>query len=423
MRNKKGSGWWSLVWVILIIVIVTSAVRYSYYRQAMYDDITGRMIDDYNEELQSQQEEDYYQQQIQEEQKQYEEELRRQQEEEYQRQLQQQQEEDYYQQSQPQTINIKCTDSDSGKDYYTKGYITHTDGTKEYDHCDTTNPGYEKHVIEFFCTSDGSGQTNYGCSYGCSDGACNLEPQTSAVIVSYVSDGDSIKLSSGEELRLIGINAPEMGQKCSSEATNKLKELVLGKEVILEQDIDNKDQYGRLLRYIYVGDTFVNLEIVRLGLAHKYEYGSNTKYSSQFEQAENEAKQNEGCLWKSEEINYIQDQCIYITNFHFNAAGDDNYNLNDEYVTLGNRCSYSVDMTSWTIKDETASHLYTIPPFTFQAGSTFTLFTGTGTNTNSALYWGRTSGNYAAIWNNGGDTLFLRDSGGNLVLTQSYSGY
>ena len=129
------------------------------------------------------------------------------------------------------------------------------------------------------------------------------------------------------------------------------------------------------------------------------------------------------CLWKSEEINYIQDQCIYVTNFHFNAAGDDNYNLNDKYITLKNKCSYSIDMTGWTIKDETASHLYTIPSFTFQGGSTFNLFTGTGTNTNSALYWGRTTGNYAAIWNNGGDTLFLRDNNGNLVLSQSYSGY
>ena len=249
------------------------------------------------------------------------------------------------------------------------------------------------------------------------------KPETTSIMVSYVSDGDTIQLSSGEEVRLIGLNAPETGQKCSSEATNKLKELVLGKEVVLEQDIDNKDQYGRLLRYVYVGNVFVNLELVRLGLGHKYEYGSNTKYSSKFSQAELEAKQNEECLWKSEEINYIQDQCISVTNFHFNAAGDDNYNLNDEYVTLKNKCSYSIDMTSWAIKDETASHIYTIPSFTLQSGSTFTLFTGIGTNTNSALYWGRTSGDYAAIWNNGGDTLFLRDNNGNLVLSQSYSGY
>ena len=264
---------------------------------------------------------------------------------------------------------------------------------------------------------------SYGDYYPPPNNQKEQKSEEESIIVSYVLDGDTFKISSGETVRLIGLNAAESGQSCSSEATVKLKEFVLGKEVTLKQDIDEKDQYGRLLRYVYVDDTFVNLEMVRLGLAHKYEYGSNTKYSSQFEQAENEAKQNEGCLWETSQENYITDQCFYITNFHFNAAGDDNYNLNDEYVTLGNKCSYSVEMSSWTIKDETASHIYTIPAFTFQSGATFTLYTGTGTNTNSALYWGRTSGDYAAIWNNGGDTLFLRDSGGNLVLSQSYSGY
>lgn len=250
-----------------------------------------------------------------------------------------------------------------------------------------------------------------------------LNNDTIKLMVSSVLDGDTIKLSNGETVRLIGLNAPEWGQECSPEATAKLNDFVLGKEVILEQDVDDKDQYGRLLRYIYVNGTFINLEIVRLSLAHKYEYGSNTKYSSQFEQAENEAKENKGCLWKLEDINYIQDKCIQITNFHFNAAGDDNYNLNNEYVTFENRCSYSINMDGWTIKDETASHIYTIPSFTSQSGATFTLYTGTGANTDSALYWGRASGDYAAIWNNGGDTLFLRDSKGNLVLSQSYSGY
>jgi micrococcal nuclease len=120
-----------------------------------------------------------------------------------------------------------------------------------------------------------------------------------AVIVSSVLDGDTIKLSNGQTVRLIGLNAAESGQSCSSEATDKLKEFILGKEVILEQDVDDKDQYGRLLRYIYVDNKFVNLEMVRLGLAHKYEYGSNMKYSSKFEQAEVEAKENKGCLWKT----------------------------------------------------------------------------------------------------------------------------
>ncbi len=389
MMNKKGSSWWTWFWIILFLMIMTSAIRNSYYRHAMYDDLYN---DQYYDQLQQQQQEDYYQQQ-------------------------------YYEQDTTisQTTTVKCTDSDGGKDYYTKGYITHSDGTKEYDECSTG--AYKDYVWEHYCTSSGTGTLNYKCPYGCFDGACNSEPQTTTLTVSYVLDGDSIQLSNGEEVRLIGINAPEVNGKCYEESKEELQNMVLGKQVTLESDVNDKDQYGRLLRYVYVDDTFVNLEMVRLGLAHKYEYGSNTKYSSLFEQAENEAKQNEGCLWKTEEINYIQDQCIYIINFHFNAAGNDNYNLNDEYVTFGNRCSYSIDMTGWTIKDETASHIYTILSFVFEGGATFTLYTGTGTNTDSALYWGRTSGNYAAIWNNNGDTLFLRDSSGNLVLTQSYAGY
>ncbi len=247
--------------------------------------------------------------------------------------------------------------------------------------------------------------------------------QTTTAIVSYVLDGDTIKLSTEETVRLIGINAPEKGEKCYEESKEFLEDFISDKEITLEKDVEDKDQYGRLLRYVFADGHNVNYGMIYLGFAHKYEYGLNTKYSSWFEEAENIAKENEDCLWKSEEINYVQDQCVYITNFHFNAAGNDNYNLNDEYVTFGNKCSYSIDMTSWTIKDETASHLYTIPSFTFQAGSTFTLFTGTETNSNSALYWGRTSGDYAAIWNNNGDTLFLRDTNGNLVLTRSYSGY
>ncbi len=194
-------------------MITTSAVRHSYYRQAMYYDISGRITDDYSEELQRQQQENYYQKQMEEEQRQYEQEqyedeLRRQQEQEYQRQMQEEQEEDYYQQQlSSQITEIKCTDSDGGKDYYTKGYITHTDGTKEYDECSTG--AYKDYVWEYYCTTLGTGLLNYKCQYGCSDGACNSEAQTITLTVSYVSDGDTIQLSNGEIVRLIGLNAPE----------------------------------------------------------------------------------------------------------------------------------------------------------------------------------------------------------------------
>ena len=233
-----------------------------------------------------------------------------------------------------------------------------------------------------------------------------------------VIDGDTIKLSSGESVRLTGINAAETGEKCYQEAKDYLKQLAENKEVTFETDVDNKDQYNRLLRYIFVDGTNINVEIVKQGLAHVYIVGSNTKYKLELENAENIAKTNKGCLW--EESTNSCKSCIKITNLHYDAVGNDNYNLNDEYVIFQNICSQSCDLSGWSIKDDTASHIYTIPTFIVEEGASFTLYTGTGANTNSALYWGRTSGDYAAIWNNNGDTLYLRDNNGDLVLNNRY---
>ncbi|HIH09446.1 MAG TPA: hypothetical protein HA254_02140 [Candidatus Diapherotrites archaeon] len=254
---------------------------------------------------------------------------------------------------------------------------------------------------------------------GCSNGQCNSESES--LTVSNVIDGDTIKLSNGETVRLIGINAPESGQMCSTEATSKLGELALGKEITLEKDIEESDQYGRLLRYVYASQIHINMEMIRLGLAHKYEYGQNTKYSAKFQEAENEAKQNQGCIWKTASVNYIQDKCLTVTYLHYDAAGNDNYNLNDEYATFKNSCNYPVNMANWTIKDNSSSNAYQISSFTAQSGTSFTLYTGSGTNTDTKLYWQRTSGEYQAVWNNSGDTLYFRDNQGNIVLTYSYS--
>lgn len=255
------------------------------------------------------------------------------------------------------------------------------------------------------------------------------ERRGTQVLISHVIDGDTIQLSTGEEVRLIGINAPEKGEKCYEESKEFLEDFISGKEITLKKDVEDKDQYGRLLRYVYADEHNVNYGMIYLGYAHKYEYGLNTRYSSWYEEAENKAKEMCGCIWQpcsgiSENIpNYITDQCFTVSSFNFNAAGDDNYNLNDEYVTLKNNCDYEINMDEWTIKDETASHIYSFSEFNLAGESSFTLYTGEGVSTNSRLYWGRTSGDYAAIWNNGGDTLYLRDKQGDLVLSKSYEGF
>lgn len=99
----------------------------------------------------------------------------------------------------------------------------------------------------------------------------------------------------------------------------------------------------------------------------------------------------------------------------FDAPGNDRENLNGEWVCFTNHGGGPADMTSWWVEDE-ANHTYTFPPFTLPDGATVRLHTGSGSDTQTDLYWG--SGR--AIWNNSGDTVFLYDAGGRLVDAYSY---
>ncbi|MHC1624081.1 MAG: lamin tail domain-containing protein [Candidatus Methanospirareceae archaeon] len=94
--------------------------------------------------------------------------------------------------------------------------------------------------------------------------------------------------------------------------------------------------------------------------------------------------------------------------FHWNAEDNDCYNLNDEYAILKNTCSHSIDMTGGTVKNE-ANHIYTFPDFTLAGGATVTLYTGSGKDITTELYWNSSGHSCNAIWNNDGDTLYLRD--------------
>ena len=245
-------------------------------------------------------------------------------------------------------------------------------------------------------------------------------PEITSAIVSRIIDGDTIELQNGERVRLLGINTPEKGQPYYEEATNRLKELIEGKTVTLEKDAGDKDQYGRLLRHIYIDDTFVNLEMVREGYANVYIIAPNVKYSSEFEKEEEEAKIAERGIWQPSEGGLSK--CTGILYFQWNAEGNDCYNLNDEYVTFKNTCSQPIDMTGWTVKDE-ANHIYTFPDFNLAGSATVTLYTGAGIDTKAELYWNSSGLQCNAIWNNDGDTLYLRDISGNLVISYNYGGF
>src|SRR4030043_2185331 len=82
--------------------------------------------------------------------------------------------------------------------------------------------------------------------------------------VTKVIDGDTIELEGGQRVRFIGINTPETVDPNKSvecfgkEASGETKVLLDGQQVRLEKDISETDKYGRLLRYVWLGDSFIN---------------------------------------------------------------------------------------------------------------------------------------------------------------------
>src|SRR3989338_8519092 len=92
----------------------------------------------------------------------------------------------------------------------------------------------------------------YNSSFG-------FKPENGRTIVTNVIDGDTIVISGGERVRLLGIDTPEKGEFFYKEGKARLEELIENKNVTLEKEGDNKDKYGRLLRYIFLNDTNINL--------------------------------------------------------------------------------------------------------------------------------------------------------------------
>lgn len=123
------------------------------------------------------------------------------------------------------------------------------------------------------------------------------------VKVTRVIDGDTIEIDGGQKIRYIGINTPETVDPQSpvqcfgSEATSKNRELVEGRAILIEKDVSETDKYGRLLRYVYIGDIFVNEYLVRQGFAYASTFPPDVKYQEQLRQAEQEARQNQRGLW------------------------------------------------------------------------------------------------------------------------------
>ncbi|MDO8525966.1 MAG: thermonuclease family protein [Candidatus Omnitrophota bacterium] len=145
----------------------------------------------------------------------------------------------------------------------------------------------------------------------------SVAAKSDGVVVSRVIDGDTIKLSDGRRVRLLGIDSPELHyseklvrdshrthkdmkeiQAMGQRAAGFTKRLCEGKPVRIESDIRKLDKYGRLLAYIYLPDgTFVNAKVLEEGYAQVMTIPPNVKYAEYFLKLQREAKENRKGLW------------------------------------------------------------------------------------------------------------------------------
>ena len=126
--------------------------------------------------------------------------------------------------------------------------------------------------------------------------------------VARVIDGDTLKLASGRTIRLVQIDAPERNECYSRQATATLRRLVPpGTEVRLVRDLrlDNRDRFGRLLRYVFKGRRNVNVVLVRRGAASVWFFqGDRGRHAARLTSAADQARANRRGAWGDCEASY-----------------------------------------------------------------------------------------------------------------------
>ena len=239
--------------------------------------------------------------------------------------------------------------------------------------------------------------------------------------VEKVVDGDTVILENGKRVRLLGINSPEKGQKFYEEAKTRLKKLVEGKKVILKEDFDDEDKYGRWLRYVYIGGELVNAKLVREGYATPYML-QNIKYKTEIQNAWHDCLDENLRICGNEKK--CDNTCIGISYINWDADGNDCKNLNGEYVVFKNFCNISCNLTKWKILDSDGNY-FLFPEFELKPYSKLTIYTGDGKNTKNKLYWNNSGKGCNAVWNNDcdGDIVYLVNSLGEQVFEYKYQGF
>ncbi|MCW8965987.1 MAG: thermonuclease family protein [Candidatus Pacearchaeota archaeon] len=223
---------------------------------------------------------------------------------------------------------------------------------------------------------------------------------TQTIKIQRVVDGDTVIINN-QSTRLLGINTPERGELYYAEAKKFLENLTQNKTLTIKKQ--GTDRYNRTLAYLFLDNKNINLELVKQGLANFYFPQGKKEYYFQFKGAWQD------CITSQKNL------CQKSTNKCATCIKLKELDYKSEVIFFENICSFNCDLTNWQIKDE-GRKKFIFPEFTLNSHTEIKIITGQGTNTNENLFW--TNEDY--VWTDTGDTLFLRDEEGNLVLFNIY---
>lgn len=249
----------------------------------------------------------------------------------------------------------------------------------------------------------------------------DVPANTRSARVLRLADGDSFEItwSDGDdagnvdELRLLGINAPELDACFGDAARGVLEVLTLDRQLLVE--LVDRDEFGRGLANVWADGAFVNARMVELGAALAIsDGGPHAELLSELQTAASAAAVG---LWDPTFCGPSEASMLRIAHIESDAPGPDNENPNGEWIEIVNDGDVAVELRGWTIRDESTRHRYAFPEaFALGAGASVLVYSGCGADTAAELYW--CDGD--PVWNNGGDTGFLVDPDGSFADTLSY---
>ncbi len=221
-------------------------------------------------------------------------------------------------------------------------------------------------------------------------------------IVERIIDGDTLVIENKTSVRLLGINSPEKGEFYYEEAKKFLEDSILNEKVYLEFGAKKYDKYNRVLAFVFSENKNVNIELIKQGFANVYIL-DNKRYEKQLRAAWQDCMKNKKNLCEISED--VCASCIKLKEF----------NYKNQEVIFYNNCNFECELTKWQIKDE-GRKKFIFPEFILKENNNIMIKVGEGNNSANVLFWEEED----YIWTETGDTLFLRDSKGELVLWESY---